>query len=62
MKTTLSYRCTVCGLCRAFTIARPLQMQGCADAAILTRSQFFMMLAVLPVVFSLRFRSKTVQT
>ncbi len=29
------------GLCRAFTLARPLQMQGCADAAILARSQFF---------------------
>ena len=37
-------------------------MQGCADAAILARAQFFLMLAVLPVVFSLRFRSKTVQT
>ena len=33
-----------------------------ADAAILARSRFFMMLAVLPVVFSLSFRSKTVRT
>ena len=31
----------VCGLCRAFTLARPLQMQGCADAVILARSQCF---------------------
>ncbi|HBX0823928.1 TPA: hypothetical protein GHC48_27300 [Klebsiella pneumoniae] len=29
------------GLCRAFTLARPLQMQGFAGAAILARSQFF---------------------
>ncbi|MEQ0651995.1 hypothetical protein, partial [Klebsiella sp. JB_Kp009] len=41
MNTTLCYRRAVCWLCRAFTLARLLQMQGFADAAILARSQFF---------------------
>jgi hypothetical protein len=42
MKTSLCHRRVVFGLCRAFTLARPLQMQGCADASILARSQCFL--------------------